>query len=553
MNISQYSQIFGRQMTSEEIQAFQIHSIALGRLINNAVFENEFDSQNFIIDETVVASETKKRFPNIYNKNNKLDEVALNSFLKQQRLKIEDLVKIINYETRSNVFDELFLEVKYPNKFQKIINKHNNHSRNINLIKFNINEYKLSNIENLDISINNQKIVDYFNKNINSYMDPEKRDVSYILLDKNDYLDQYTPSNSKIENYYNNNKKLFLEPEKRDFLQFNFKNLEEASEFKNKTISFNSENIIKFAEENNITFNKFTSIAKDEVLEELSDVIFSLKENNISSVVETTLAKHVIIVSKIYPEIQNTIAQSKNKIIETLLEVELNNYILELKNNISQQILDGTSLNEIANINSLTIKNLSRAERTFDTIKDDFVINEIVTKAFSSNKDFVSDIEDINDNQSIIINVDNIIYEKPYELNQVFERVSDDWIKSLKIKEIESYIDDSISNSKLIKDLSIYFKVETSNIDLKFNSDDFPSTFKNKVFDNDIDKIYFSVSNDEIYVAKTNKVTFPSDGEINNQDLELSSELRSFFGAEIVKNKNISKNDNLIQALISQY
>ncbi len=553
MNISQYSQMFGRQMTSEEIQAFQIHSMALGILINNAVFENEFDSQNFIIDETVVASETKKRFPNIYNKNNKLDEIALNSFLKQQRLKIEDLVKIINYETRSNVFDELFLEVKYPNKFQKIINKHNNHSRNINLIKFNINEYKLSNIENLDISINNQKIVDYFNKNINSYMDPEKRDVSYILIDKNDYLDQYTPSNSKIENYYNNNKKLFLEPEKRDFLQFNFKSLEEASEFKNKTISFNSENIIKFAEENNITFNKFTSVANDEVLEELSDVIFSLKENNISSVVETTLAKHVIIVSKIYPEIQNTIAQSKDKIIETLLEVELNNYILELKNNISQQILDGTSLNEIANINSLTIKNLSRTERAFDTIKDDFVINEIVTKAFSSNKDFVSDIEDINDNQSIIINVDNIIYEKPYELNQVFERVSDDWIKSLKIKEIESYIDDSISNSKLIKDLSIYFKVETSNIDLKFNSDDFPSTFKNKVFDNDIDKIYFSVSNDEIYVAKTNKVTFPSDGEINNQDLELSSELRSFFGAEIVKNKNISKNDNLIQALISQY
>ena len=553
MNISQYSQMFGRQMTSEEIQAFQIHSMALGILINNAVFENEFDSQNFIIDETVVASETKKRFPNIYNKNNKLDEVALNSFLKQQRLKIEDLVKIINYETRSNVFDELFLEVKYPNKFQKIINKHNNHSRNINLIKFNINEYKLSNIENLDISINNQKIVDYFNKNINSYMDPEKRDVSYILLDKNDYLDQYTPSNSKIENYYNNNKKLFLEPEKRDFLQFNFKSFEDASEFKNKIISFNSENIIKFAEENNITFNKFTSVANDEVLEELSDVIFSLKENNISSVVETTLAKHVIIVSKIYPEIQNTIAQSKNKIIETLLEVELNNYILELKNNISQQILDGASLNEIANINSLTIKNLSRAERAFDTIKDDLIINEIVTKAFSSNKDFVSDIEDINDNQSIIINVDNIIYEKPYELNQVFERVSDDWIKSLKIKEIESYIDDSISNSKLIKDLSIYFKVETSNIDLKFNSDDFPSTFKNKVFDNDIDKIYFSVSNDEIYVAKTNKVTFPSDGEINNQDLELSSELRSFFGAEIVKKKNISTNDNLIQALISQY
>jgi hypothetical protein len=31
------------------------------------------------------------------------------------------------------------------------------------------------------------------------------------------------------------------------------------------------------------------------------------------------------------------------------------------------------------------------------------------------------------------------------------------------------------------------------------------------------------------------------------------SELRSNFGAEIIKDKNISTNDNLIQALISQY
>ena len=553
MNINQYGQMFGRQLTSEEIEAFQIHSMSLGSLINSAVFENEFDSKNFIIDETVVASETKKRFPNLYNKNNKLDEIALNSFLKQQRLKIEDLVKIINYETRSRVFDELFLEVQYPNKFESIINKHNNHSRNIDLIKLNINEYELRNIENLDTSLQNQEIIDFFNQNINSYMDPEKRDISYILIDKNNYKDQFTPSNSEIENYYNNNKNLFLKPEKRDFLQFNFKSLEEAAEFKSKTISFNSEGIIDYAEENNITFNNFTSLDKDEVLDELSDVIFSLKENTISSVVETTLAKHIVIVSKIYSEFQKSIEESRNEILDNLLEVELNNFILDLKNNISQQILDGLSLNEIANNNSLIIKNINKAERVFDTNKDNFIKKEVVTKAFASNKDFVSDIKDVNKNQSIIINVDNIIYEKPYELNQVFEEVSADWIKSLKIKEIESYIDNSILNPNAIKEFSKYFKKEASNINLKFNDNELPSAFKTKVFDNEINKVYFNVSNDDVYIAKTNKVTFPNDNNINNQELKLSSELRSFFGAEIVKNKKISTNDNLIQALINQY
>ena len=552
MNINQYSQMFGRQLTSEEIQAFQIHSMALGSLINNAVFENEFDTQNFIIDETIVASQTKKRFPNLYTKNNKIDELALNSFLQQQRLKIDDLVKIINYETRSNVFDELFFNVNIPIKFESLINRHNNHSRNLNLIKLNINEYELNNSQNLDVTTNNQEIVDYFNQNIDSYMNPEKRDISYILIDKNDFVDQLKPSNSQIEQYYNNNKKLFLQPEKRDFLQFNFKSLEEATEFKNNTTTLDAEEVIKFAEEKNITFNNFSQVAKDEVLEELSEVIFKLQENNMSSVIETTLAKHIVIVSKIYPEFQNTMEASKDKISETLLDVELSNFMSDLKNKISQEILDGYSLNEIANNNSLSIDTINNAERTFDTVEDDLARNEIVAKAFSSNKDFVSDIEDINSSQSIIINVDNIMFEKPYELNEVFEKVSNDWIKSLKIEEIENYIEESIASSRSLKDLSIHFKEEMSSIDLQQNNNDYPSIFKNKVFDSNLNEIYFSTSDNDVFIAKTNNVTFPEDSK-NNQGINLSSELRGSFGAEIVKNKNISTNDNLIQALISQY
>ena len=552
MNINQYSQMFGRQLTSEEIQAFQIHSMALGSLINNAVFENEFDSQNFIIDETVVASETKKRFPNLYTKNNKIDEMALNSFLKQQRLKIDDLVKIINYETRSKVFDELFFDINIPLKFENLIARHNNHSRNLDLIKLSINEYELNNFQNLDISINNQEIVEYFNQNINSYIDPEKRDISYIMIDKNEYIDQLKPTNAQIEQYYNNNKNIFLETEKRDFLQFNFKSLEEAAGFKNNTVGLNAEEVIKFADENNITFNNFTEVAKDEVLDELSDVIFKLQENSMSSVVETTLAKHIIIVSKIHPEFQKTIEDSKDNISNTLLEVELSNFISDLKNKISQEILDGYSLTEIANNNSLAIKTISNAERVFDTVEEDLAKNEIIAKAFSSNKDFVSDIEDINEYQSIIINVDNIVFEKPYELDQVFKEVSDDWIKSQKIKEIESYIEESIVNSKTLKDISVHLKTDVSSIDLQQDNNDYPSIFKNKVFDSNLDEIYFSTSEDNIFIAKTNIITFP-ENDVQNQGINLSSELRSFFGAEIVKNKNISTNDNLIQALISQY
>ena len=554
MNINQYNQMIGRTLTAEEIQAFQIHSMALGNLVNNAVFENEFDSLNFIVDEIVVASETKERFPNLYNKNNKLNETALNSFLSQQNLKIDDLVKIIDYETRARVFDKLFFQVDYPNKMEKVLNKYNNHTRNINLIKFNINDFQLDNYNDLDISINNNKIVDYFNQNIDSYLNPEKRNISYVLINKEDYISQFTPSKIQIENYYIDNKKLFIDPERRDFIQFNFKNLKDASKFKDNINSFTNEEITKFAKENNIFFNNFSKVSKDEVLEDLSKVIFSLQENEISSVVETPLAKHIIIISKIYPDFQKNIEQSKEKISNTLLDVELESYFLDLKNKINQQILDGFSLDEIANNNSLTIQTINNAKRLDNNIDNDLIRNEIIAKAFVTNKDFVSDMVDINDNKAIIINVDQIKNESPYELNEVFEIVSNDWVKSIKIHSIENFVEEIINNSKSLENISNFSGTKITNNDIKLESADYPLVFKNSIFANDSDQIILNIVNEDIYISEVKSISFPAEAETqSDQIVSMLSELRSSFGAEIVKNKKISTNDNLIQALISQY
>jgi hypothetical protein len=553
MNVNQYSQMFGKPLTSEEIQAFQIHSMALGQLVNNAVFENEFDKQQFIVDETVVASETKKRFPNLYNSNNTLNETQLNAFLSQQNLKIDDLVKIIDYEARSRVFDKLFFDISYPNKIQKVLDKHNNHIRNINLIKFNIDDFQLPNLNDLDISINNTSISEFFDQNLNSYMVPEKRSMSYIVIDPDNYTKQFTPSNSQIENYYNSNKNIFLEPERRDFIQFNFKNLESANEFKKNILALNSSEIIEYANNNKILFNEFSKVSENEVLENLSNAIFNLEKNQVSEVVETALAKHIVVLNNIYPEKQATLNESKQAITDTLLQVEVESFIIDLKNKISQQILDGLSLNEIAIDNSLSIKNLNNEERNNIQAENDLIKNQVIAKGFASNKDFVSDIEELDDSRSFIVNVDNIENERPNELKEIFEVVSNDWIDSLKIESINTQIDKILEGSKSLEEIANFVKKEILNEDMKLDSNLFPTTVKNTVFTDEINQISLSISNKDIYISQLKQISFPKEETNNAQQISMLSELRSNFGAEIIKNKNISTNDNLIQALISQY
>ena len=53
LNINRFNQMLNKKLTNEEIIAFQIPSLALGALINDAVFENEFDQLSFHLDKKI--------------------------------------------------------------------------------------------------------------------------------------------------------------------------------------------------------------------------------------------------------------------------------------------------------------------------------------------------------------------------------------------------------------------------------------------------------------------------------------------------------------------
>ena len=62
------------------------------------------DNINFIVDESVIAQKTKERIPQLYDKNNKLNENFLNTFLQQEQLRIEDIVQIIDFDFQKYFF-----------------------------------------------------------------------------------------------------------------------------------------------------------------------------------------------------------------------------------------------------------------------------------------------------------------------------------------------------------------------------------------------------------------------------------------------------------------
>ena len=553
MQINQFNQMLGRELSGDEIKSFQIHSLALGGLINNAVFENEFKKNKFLIDKTVVAKKTKQRFPQLYDKNNKLNELSLNTFLNQHGLKIDDLVNIIEFETKVEVFDNLFFQINMPNKIIDKINKHEDHKRQVKYIKLDLNELNLNNINNNNYSKEDKDLINYYNQNINKYMSEETRDISYIIIDKENYIEQFTPSETNIQKYYYENKNLYVEPEKREFFQFNFKSKNEADSFLDKIKILNQDEIIKFAKENKIFFNEFKNLSKYEVFEELSNEIFKLNIGEISKVIKTPLAHHIVILKNIIPEKQQSLEESFKAIQETLLTIELTNFLTNLKSNISQKILDGSNINEIANTYNLKIRYFKNVEKFHQNNQEDSFKDEIIRQGFTSNIDFVSDLIDYGDQKSFILNVDNVYPSKPKEYEIIYEKVIKDWLLNKKKDFIDNDFSNNLENQNYLEKLSsIYFeKIQIKEIDK--NHSELPISLITQIFEKKQNEKILHFEKEQVYITKITNIIMPNDTKDNQKKISLSSNLKNAFGSEIIKSKKISTNDSLINALLSQY
>ena len=278
----------------------------------------------------------------------------------------------------------------------------------------------------------------------------------------------------KFQNIITIIKDLFFEKEKRTFIQFNFKNMKEAENLKEKITSLkDDEEIIKYANYNNIKFNSFNDLTSDDVLEEIADVLFKLQINQQSKIIETTISKHIIILQNIKPELQLRLNEVQNDIKENITNIEVNNYLNELNNSIAEDIVGGKSLNEISDLYDLVLlaqNNLTKDFSNFENDKKEFY-KSLIPNVFSANKDFVNDIVTINSNSFYIFNVTDIVPSEPINLSEITDLVLKDWQKT---KRIEKILNESQNNFNFFDEFSNFYNLTVKEVEINVDSKELP-------------------------------------------------------------------------------
>ena len=542
---------------NDGIRNYQIFSLAneiLSSLIKEALFENEYDKIKLDVDEKVIALNTKKRIPQLYDSNNQLNNEYLNDFLKQQRLTIEDLVQIIEFETRDKYFSGAFFNTKYPDYFSKKINQYNEHKRKISYIAIDIENIFIDEFLKDNFPDIAKELKEYYEKNLTNYMSKEKRNVEFFTINKNSLNESFVPTDFAIKEYYNNNKELFYQNEKRSFLQFNFQEKSNAEIFLNEIKNLDKLEILEYSKNNNISFNEFNNLKEDEILSALSEELFKLNVNETSKIIETSLAKHILILTDISPSYQSDLDDVKNEIKDIITKVETQNFYNDLLNQISDKIINGNSFKSIAdslNMDVRFLNNLTRDYNEYDESEKILYLN-LIQSSFASNKDFVSDIININENISYVFNVTNIEESKALKFEDIENDILNDFKNSKRIEITKKDIEENIKNSNFIYDIAIRYNLPIKENIINTNSKELPINLTKKIFETHLNENTYSITNRKFYISKIDEIIINEITNLNN-DIFLANNLRDSFGQELMKTKKISPNEELISAIIQQY
>ena len=289
----------------------------------------------------------------------------------------------------------------------------------------------------------------------------KKEMLNIFIIDKNLSEINFSPTEFEITEYYQTNKKLFYKNEKRSFIQFNFKTNEEAIKFKKLIKGFKLNDIIKLSKENDFSFNEFINLKENEILSQIADPLFGLKVNEQSDIIETSLAKHIVILKSITNAEQFTLNQVKDEIQKTIEEIEMNNYYNDLLDKTSQKIIEGESFDNIIsdlNLKKDFIKDLTRTYKNSDD-KIKFFLDSLIESSFSSNQDFVSDVININENTSYVFNVIKIIQPEPLNFKSIDKIVEKDWKISKKIEIFNLDFEKNEDNEMYLNDIANRYNV----------------------------------------------------------------------------------------------
>ena len=123
----------------------------------------------------------------------------------------------------------------------------------------------------------------------------------------------------------------------------------------------------------------------------------------------------------------------------------------------------------------------------------------------------------------------------------------------IKEKRIEKILNESKNNLNFFDELSDLHNLTIKEVEINIDSQVLPIKIISDIFEADKGDTVQLFDENKVYIAIITDITIPMLSINEVKDLSLQNDLKASFGTELIKNKKISTNDKLINAVINNY
>ncbi|WP_341760290.1 peptidyl-prolyl cis-trans isomerase [Candidatus Endowatersipora endosymbiont of Watersipora subatra] len=494
--LSMIEQKMGKTLTREQERSLGLEYHALSEVIASSVLDEFCRVNGLSISERTTARLLAENQA-FQDSKGKFNAQRFKSAMLHARVNENDfLVHQNSIALRTQLTAALTSGKILPTAFEKALSSYLNEERKFSYVTITEQVVKHPN------KPNDQILETYFEKEKKKYAAPELRKLSILSIQPEDFIHQQNVTDDSIKSYYHSHKADYETAEKRHVQQVTFPSLktaETALKSLNSGLSFET-----MLRENNLKLSDVDVgvVEASQLPNMISKSAFNLEPGTVSSIIDGPFGPTIVRVAKVIPARVSIIELVKDSIRKKIALRRASDLMILIQENIEDMRAMGSSLEEAAEKNGLDVRVIEAVDRNGQDLNSEFiegipVFKDLLRKAFQAN--IREQFSPLNYGESGFVwyEVEEIIPAHDRKLNEVKEKVADDWRKkqiliavSKKTNELKERLskEDKFEIISIADELDIEVK-QTGFLRRSDQEEGFPKTAVRVGFSKDIESV----------------------------------------------------------------
>ncbi len=432
--LEQMRRQFGKQFSSELVEALNLKGQALDRLINRRLILTEAGMLKFDVSREELQNAIVS-YP-AFQTNGRFDPLRYQQALRYARLTPQEFEASQREDLLINKVEQLVTRGTKVLESEMLSFFHHTRDR-VNLAYVQIEPQDFKN----QVKVDEEAVRDYFDKHRENYRLADKRNILYVRFVPRDYLAEVKVTDQEIEEFYQLHQDDYREPKKVRARHILFRIAEKAKTAEIQEILDRAKKVLALARKGDNfaelarKYSEDSTAAKGgdlgyfksgDMVKPFADSAFSLKKGEISDLVRTRYGIHIIKVEDIKEESSQPLAQVKGVVTKSLKEERGGEIALQRAESFIDRSRALDDLQKAAVEEGLEVKEsgLFAAEEPIPQLGRHPEINEII---FSLRLKEISPVFRVGDDQ-VVAQLVEIQDSRLEEFAEAREKVQQDWI-----------------------------------------------------------------------------------------------------------------------------